>query len=197
MCTFNRRDQLPNNLLDIDFYTLDKKKKNFFLSATRQLSNTVNNIISTKIKKIFETIKSGPFPVVVYSNFLKNGIYVLALLLEENNITYKSITGNTNTQKISVIVDDYNNRKTDVLLISSAGSESLDLKNTRQIHIMEPHWNEARINQVIGRSIRFKSHQKLNEKDRNVIVYRWISTFPKPIMNISADEHLMESTISC
>ena len=32
-------------------------------------------------------------------------------------------------------------------MISSAGTEGLDLKNIRQIHIMEPYWNEIRIKQ--------------------------------------------------
>ena len=38
-----------------------------------------------------------------------------------------------------------------IIMISSAGSEGLDLKNIRQIHIMEPYWNEVRVKQVIGR----------------------------------------------
>jgi hypothetical protein len=82
-----------------------------------------------------------------------------------------------------------------VLLISSAGSESLDLKNTRQIHIMEPFWHESKIYQVIGRAIRFKSHETLPKKDRHVDVYRWISIFPKQIKNPSADQYLVNISI--
>ena len=59
---------------------------------------------------------------------------------------------------MNYIVNNYNEGKYKVLLLSSAGSESLDLKNTRQIHIMEPYWNEGKIIQVIGRAIRYKSH---------------------------------------
>jgi len=187
-----KNDKSMDNPFDIDFSTLDTKKRNFFLSATRQLSNTVNDSVSPKIKAVYSKIKKGPYPIVVYSNFLKNGIYSLALLLEKDNITYKSITGGTSDDKINMVVNNYNIGKYDVLLISSAGSESLDLKNTRSIHIMEPHWNLSKIDQVIGRAIRYKSHNDLPKKDRNVIIYRWISIFPKNMINQSADQYLIE-----
>ena len=181
-----------DNPYDIDFSTLDKKKKNFFLSGTRQLSNAVNGAISPKIEAIYKKIKEGPYPIIVYSNFLKNGIYPLALLLEKNNITYKSITGDSTDDEVNMVVNNYNNGKYKVLLLSSAGSESLDLKGTRQIHIMEMWWNEPKITQTIGRAIRYKSHDALPKKDRNVTIYRWVSIFPKKILNQSVDQYMVE-----
>jgi superfamily II DNA or RNA helicase len=180
----------------IDFENINQRKKNFFLSSTRQLSNTLNGSNEyPKIKSIFKMIKKGPFPCVIYSNYLKNGVLALSQLLEIDNITYKTITGDTNNEKINMIVNDYNNRKFDVLLITSAGSESLDLKNTRQLHIMEPHWNESRINQVIGRVVRYKSHVNLPQDEQFVTIYRWISVFPTSVNNKSADQYLIELSI--
>ncbi len=177
----------------IDFENINARKKNFFLSATRQLSNTLSGRSDfPKIKAIYEQIKKGPFPCVVYSNFLKNGVFALTPMLEIDNITYKTITGDSNDEKINRIVDFYNKGKYKILLITSAGSESLDLKNTRQIHIMEPHWNESRIKQVIGRVIRYKSHISLPENERHVSIYRWASIFPELIHNKSADQYLVE-----
>lgn len=187
------KDKQAINPYNIDFSLLDKRKRNFFLMATRQLSNTVGeNGTSPKIEAIFNKVKKGPYPIVVYSNFLKNGVYALALLLEKNNITYKSITGTTHEDEVNAIVNNYNNGQFKVLLLTSAGSESLDLKNTRQLHIMEPHWTTAKIDQVIGRVIRYKSHEQLPKKSRHVAIYRYISIFPKNILNQSADEYLME-----
>jgi hypothetical protein len=57
---------------------------------------------------------------------------------------------------------------------------------------MEPHWNEAKIKQVIGRAIRYKSHNLLPENCRHVDIYRWASVFPETIGNQSADQYLME-----
>ncbi len=182
----------PNvDLLNIDFEYLQKSKKNSFLSATRQLSNTIDgSTYSPKMVQIFESLKKGNYPAVVYSNYLKNGVLPIAKRLHEHNISYKLITGQTSLELIQMIVNDYNKGKYKVLILSSAGSESLDLKNTRAIHIMEPHWNEAKIDQVIGRAIRYKSHESLPKNERNVKIYRWISIFPEPIKNMSADEYL-------
>jgi hypothetical protein len=63
------------------------------------------------------------------------------------------------------------------LLVSLAGAEGINLKNVRQVHIVEPYWNPVKIEQVIGRAIRFKSHEELPTKDRNVTVYKYISCF--------------------
>jgi superfamily II DNA or RNA helicase len=177
----------------IDFENVNTRKKNFFLNSTRQLSNTIDGRSEfPKIQAIYKKIKKGPFPVVVYSNYLENGVFALTPLLETANISYKTITGDTNDEKINHIVDAYNKGKYMILLITSAGSESLDLKNTRQIHIMEPHWNESRIKQVIGRVIRYKSHDSLPEEERHVTIYRWVSVFPELINNKSADQYLIE-----
>ena len=177
----------------IDFENLNQKKKNFFLNSTRQLSNTLNGDPEfPKIQRIFDLIADGPFPCVIYSNYLKNGVFALTPLLEKKSMTYKTITGDTNDEKISKIVDNYNKGRYQVLLITSAGSESLDLKNTRQIHIMEPHWNESKIKQVIGRVIRYKSHISLPLEQRHVTVYRWCSVFPELVNNVSADQYLIE-----
>ncbi|AQN68476.1 putative ATP-dependent RNA helicase [Saudi moumouvirus] len=189
---------VPDNtdILNIDYGLLPNKKRNYFLNVTRQLSN-VSKITKTspKIKNIFEKIMQGPYPIIIYSNFLENGIYLIAVLLEMNNISYKTISGFTTHDKLNVIVNNYNRGQYKVLLISSAGSESLDLKNTRQIHIMEPHWNESKITQVIGRAIRYRSHENLPPKERHVNIYRWASIFPKPYNNISADEYLINLSI--
>lgn len=177
----------------IDFENINPRKKNFFLSSTRQLSNTINGSSDfPKIQKMYQHIKKGPFPIVIYSNYLKNGVFALTPMMEKDSITYKTITGDTGNDKLTKIVDAYNKGKYQVLLITSAGSESLDLKNTRQIHIMEPHWNESRIKQVIGRVIRYKSHESLPENDRHVQIYRWCSVFPDTLGNKSADQYLIE-----
>lgn len=181
----------------VDFGDTYARKKNFFLSGTRQLSNTLNGDPDyPKIKAMHEMIMNQIdeklTPMVVYSNYLENGVYALSKRLERSGVRYKTITGNTSDEKINFIVNDYNKGKIDILMITSAGSESLDLKNTRVIHIMEPHWNESRIKQVIGRAIRFNSHSELPEADRHVQVVRWSSVFPDTIANKSADGYLIE-----
>ena len=58
-----------------------------------------------------------------------------------------------------------------VILISMAGSEGIDLKYIRQIHILEPWYNINRLEQIIGRGVRNCSHSNLPLKERNVKIY--------------------------
>jgi len=177
---------------NIDFVSLDTKKKNSFLVATRQLSNTINNDPSSpKIGEVIKCILEGPKPIVVYSNFLANGIFPISIQLNKYGISYRIIKGTTSEDKMNSIINEYNKRLFDVLLISSAASESISLQNTRQMHILEPHFNEAKINQVIGRAIRYKSHDKLNLESKQITIYHWISIFPNIIKYKTADQYLI------
>lgn len=65
-----------------------------------------------------------------------------------------------------------------VFLSTKAGAEGISLMNVRQVHILEPYWNEAILEQAIGRSRRLCSHAALPLADRRVDVYRYCSTFP-------------------
>ena len=58
-----------------------------------------------------------------------------------------------------------------VILISQAGSEGIDFKNIRQVHIMEPWYNMSRIEQIIGRGVRNCSHKDLPFMERNVELF--------------------------
>ncbi len=185
-----------DNIQHIDYTVLDKRKVNNFLTVTRQLSNTIDNSPdSPKILEIFKYIQSHDKPCVVYSNFIDNGVLPLTVHLNKNKISYAIYYGEQTEEKRNKIIDSYNQGMINVLLITSAGSESLDLKNTRYIHIMEPHWNESKINQIIGRAIRYDSHIALPENQRNVTIVKWVSVFGYKIPYETADEHLVSMAI--
>ena len=59
-----------------------------------------------------------------------------------------------------------------VVLISQAGSEGLDFKNLRQVHIPEPWYNMNRIEQIIGRAVLI-DHKSLPLNERNVQIFMW------------------------
>jgi len=60
-----------------------------------------------------------------------------------------------------------------IIMISPAGAEGINLNNVRQVHITEPYWNEVRIEQVIGRALRFCQHKDLPMEERKVDVFRY------------------------
>lgn len=64
-----------------------------------------------------------------------------------------------------------------VIGITGAGAEGISLKNCRSVHIMEPYWNNVRLDQVKGRAIRICSHKDLPFKEREVELYTYYTVF--------------------
>jgi SNF2 family DNA or RNA helicase len=125
------------------------------------------------VEKRFKADKN--FRGVVYSNFIDSGISPVGRELQRRGIPFKSFTGAISDNERRQTVDDYNSGRLPVLLLSGAGAEGLDLKGTKLMQIMEPHWNEELIDQVRGRAIRYKSHAHLPENERHVEVQRFHS----------------------
>lgn len=108
--------------------------------------------------------------------------------------------------RIREIIDDGNHSNlygnlAKIMMISQSGAEGISLKNVRSVMITEPFWNMVRIDQVIGRAIRAKSHQDLPVEDRNVQVYLYASIFSKEQIkrkeqqveldeNLTSDQHI-------
>ena len=63
-----------------------------------------------------------------------------------------------------------------LFMITSAGAEGINLRNTRFVHVVEPYWHNVRLEQVVGRARRIKSHIDLPQEMRNVEVFVYMST---------------------
>jgi hypothetical protein len=83
-----------------------------------------------------------------------------------------------------------------ILMITSAGSEGINLRNTRFVHIMEPYWHPVRIEQVIGRARRICSHQSLPKELQSVDVFIYIMTFTKEQMESDDSKELRLKDLS-
>ena len=97
---------------------------------------------------------------------------------EFNPAKYIMITGNEklSPDKVGDMAAITNSNNSDgkfvkVVIISKAGSEGLDFKCIRQIHILEPWYNINRLDQIIGRGVRNLSHCLLPYNNRNVEIY--------------------------
>jgi len=159
---------------------------NQFQSQARQVSGSLRQFggveltpkLERALKDLKGNVKKPRHRAVVYSNYLDTlGEYGKAL--DAANIPYEMFTGKKSQKERKRIVQDYNKGRIKTLLISSAGGEGLDLKGTRQIQVLEPHWNDEKLHQVIGRAIRHKSHAHLPKKEREVHVQRYL-TNPRP-----------------
>lgn len=69
------------------------------------------------------------------------------------------------------------------LFITASASEGITLKNVRNLHIIESHWSNIRLKQVIGRVNRFNSHIDLPLEKRTVNVYKYVTIFGDNLKN--------------
>jgi hypothetical protein len=70
-----------------------------------------------------------------------------------------------------------------VIGITGAGAEGISLKCCRSVHIMEPYWNNVRLEQVKGRAVRICSHKDLPYDQRTVDVYMYYTVFTRKQMS--------------
>lgn len=171
---------------------LDKKESaqlNAFSTGIRQVSNSTapyvkggTGEISPKVQKAVKELKAHMdkdknFRGVVYSNYLAAGLNDYTTHLSKHGINHTVYHGGLSKKEKDQAVLDYNSGKKPVLLISSSGAEGLDLKGTKLIQVMEPHFNKSKIDQVVGRGARFKSHSHLPKEERVVKIQHFHSTF--------------------
>lgn len=64
-----------------------------------------------------------------------------------------------------------------VFMITSSGSEGINLRNTRYVHLMDPYWHPVRSEQVIGRARRICSHKDLPVALQTVEVFVYLMIF--------------------
>jgi hypothetical protein len=97
-----------------------------------------------------------------------------------NPARYAMITGDprlspNNDFEVKGLTSDDNKEggQVKVVLISKAGSEGIDLKFIRQVHILDPWYNMNRPEQIIGRAVRNFSHKDLPFEQRNVEIFMY------------------------
>ena len=175
-----------------------------FKDAHLQLQNIEK--FSIKFYKIFKKIKKSEGPVFLYSNFkdvggLKSFIrfieyhgYKNYKVFGEGLKTYALWSGDEShhiKEEIKHVFnqkENFDGSKIKIMLGSPSIKEGVTLLRVDQIHILEPYWNLSRIQQIIGRGIRFCSHKDVPKTKQIVKVYLYLSTHIKE--DISIDEYI-------
>jgi superfamily II DNA or RNA helicase len=83
-----------------------------------------------------------------------------------------------------------------VLMITSSGSEGINLRNTRYVHIMEPYWHPVRMEQVIGRARRICSHKELPLALQTLEVFVYLMIFSEEQLKSEDAKQLKMSDLS-
>lgn len=158
------------------------------------------NIYSRKMEIMLKKINESPGNVFVYSEFVSlEGIGIFSRVLEAHgwsnyntakktgNKTFGMFSGDTSDAMRKEVLATFNHKDNmrgknmKVLLASATAAEGLNLKNVRTVLIEEPYWHANRIDQIIGRAVRNKSHELLPKAEREVQSYIFLSVAPKDV----------------
>ena len=81
-----------------------------------------------------------------------------------------------------------------VFMITSSGSEGINLKNTRYVHIMDTYWHPVRTQQVVGRARRICSHKDLPLELQTVEVFHYLMGFTESQIESSIELKLNDKS---
>ena len=201
--------QLPNNFFigsriisNIAFPKKEINKDGYNLLQKEKLLMSNLKEYSIKFYKILKKVKQSEGPIFIYSNFKEyGGIRSFVKVLEHHGFkNYKDFgegekrfavwSGDEKhevKEEIKDIFNQYDNKngsKLKIILGSPAIKEGVSLLRVSEIHIMEPYWNLSRLEQVIGRGVRFCSHKDLPKGKRHVDIYIYVAVHPNNKMTI-------------
>lgn len=152
-----------------------------------------------KIKSIVDCANKSEGIVLIYSEYIYAGVIPICLALESqgynkfgNKNMLKPISKNSKGSYITITArvdisgnegqkdlelktlvskENQDGSKIKVVIINQVAAEGYDFKNVREIHILEPWYNLNRLEQVIGRGVRNRSHFDQPPEKRNVTIY--------------------------
>lgn len=206
--------KLPNNFFigtriisNIAFPNNNIKDKGFDSFIGKATTSNLQTY-STKFYEILKKIKSAHGTTFVYSNFKGyGGIKSFIRVLESNG--YKNFANHgmgenrfavwsgdekhdyrETIRDIFNLVDNVDGSKIKIVCGSPAIKEGVSFENVEQVHILDPMWNIARLEQVIGRAVRYCSHKNLDKKDRFVNIFIYLATHKKEMMTV--DKYISE-----
>jgi hypothetical protein len=146
------------------------------------------DMYSPKFKALFQNILDNiGHKHVIYSFFKthRGAILIQSLfrMCLGDRIRVELFTGDTSKSSREGLIDEFNSeenrygQRIKILIISSAGGESIGLMECRFLHVLESDTRENLIKQVNARVVRFESHINLTPKQQNVTIYRYYSRF--------------------
>ena len=152
-----------------------------------------------KLASIVKRVGACEGVSIVYSRYIRSGLIPLAVALEHAGFNrfmgapimasasasakkgrghaYAIISSSTfaspleETLRVLESAENANGERIRVVLISDKGSEGITIKHAREVHVMEPWFHLNKLEQVVGRGARFRSHSDLPLERRNLTVY--------------------------
>ena len=207
------KSDVIDNMLSKNSQTQVKSGLETFKKELKQLKTNVPEMILNYIRKkgysekfvnIINLSLDCNGPVFIFSNWLQFGVESLSIILDacgfkkfpdaagESGLRYFVWSSETSSDKelISKAKSTFNSMDNKdgslikIILGTRSIMEGVSFKNVKQVHITDPWWNEARIEQILARAVRFCSHTNLPLEEQYTDVFRHYSVLP---MNPDSD----------
>lgn len=178
---------------------LDSFKTELQKIENKNVENVLNYIrekgYSEKFVNIIDLSVKCDGPVFIFSNWLQFGVQSLSLILDacgfkrfpepgENRYFVWSSETSNDKDLISKAKKTFNSMENKdgslikIILGTRSIMEGVSFKNVKQVHITDPWWNEARIEQILARAVRFCSHSGLPLDKQYIDIFRHYSVLP-------------------
>ena len=149
--------------------------------------------VSAKYQRLINNIKNEPGKnnlIFIYCSYISTITEIKALL---DSVGYKgryiALDGRMSKEAVRKALirfnspDNVNGKNVKILIGSPIFKEGISLQNVTQIHIMNPWFNQSRLEQIIGRGLRHCSHKMINNPFVSIYVY--VATYQKSISSSS------------
>jgi hypothetical protein len=142
------------------------------------------------LQMLSRVLDAHGFTALPYDNISMDNIYSFADGTQRY-VIYSGSEDNATRNRILKIFNHPANQHGEICKVfmgTAASAEGLSLKNTTQVHIVEPFWNEVRIRQVVGRARRVCSHSSLPRDERKVFVYRYHMVYSPKQLKLQSEK---------
>jgi superfamily II DNA or RNA helicase len=185
---------LENGIKEFRKVLTTQNTKDINLPEEQRVSNILKLVsnFSSKFSKVAELIINADGPVFVYSNYVYYGVSAMGVVM--GSLGYREYPGKGPKgsyfvwsgkakpeliPKAKQLFNSSANKDGSLLKImfgTQTVMEGVDFKNVRQVHVLDPWWNDSRVQQIIARAIRLCSHKELPASKRIVDVFIHLST---------------------
>jgi len=201
------KSDIIDNLLSHKSQVQVKSGLDTFKKELKQLGTYNTEIILNHIRKkgysekfvnIINLSINCDGPVFIFSNWLQFGVESLAIILDAcgfkkypelpgpSGLRYFVWSSETSSNKDLIqrakkafnSMDNKDGSLIKIILGTRSIMEGVSFKNVRQVHITDPWWNEARIEQILARAVRFCSHTSLPLNEQYTDIFRHYSVLP-------------------
>jgi hypothetical protein len=125
--------------------------------------------------------------------------YALLTASDVNTVEKQSLPLSPNNTAVINAARDVTNKdgaRIKVVVGSQVAGEGLDLRAIREVHILEGWFHLSKEEQIVGRGIRYCSHNFLPREQRNCTIHLYVNSFPHSVNKETIDQYTYRTAMN-